>query len=352
MRSALISAAPKDASYAAIRAVTSIGVISKPFLEPGKMMVRVSACSFAKGDVHLLTGSLSFVFRAKYPYTPGMDICGKVVALGPGVTGFSIGDVVAASQGARCVGGCAEYMLVEERYTARVPEGVSPLVASATTTSAVTASQMVRNVAAVKRGERILVLGGAGGVGSAAVQLAKTIGAFVATTTSQVDFARDILRADVIVNYTTTNWWMDPAFREAPFDCIIDCVGGGQHWQKACTSGVLKGRKAGGRFVAVVADEPNPVVKGPLQLISFVIGMLWRPLWTSFSWSLPRYCLGISVSDSKSVAAALADVASGNITIPLDPAGPFPFTEDGVAGALALCASNHAHGKVVIRLAE
>lgn len=110
--------------------------------------------------------------------------------------------------------------LVHPAYAAHKPPGVPPLLAACCPTSATTAYRFVRDVACVSDGERVLVLGGAGGVGSAAVQLAKAAGAsFVAATSTQAALLRS-LGADDVIDYTAANWWESRDFIEQPFDVV------------------------------------------------------------------------------------------------------------------------------------
>ena len=113
---------------------------------------------------------------------------------------------------------------------------------------------------------------------------------------------------------------------------------------------MLKSAWRGGRFVAVVSDEPNPVAKTWPQLLSLALAMLWRPVWTSFCPWLPRYIAGVSISDNRSIAEVLRLVATGKLVVPLSEQSPFPFTEAGLKGAFSLQESGHAHGKVIVRI--
>ena len=182
-----------------------------------------------------------------------MDVCGIVEGISPGVAGFNLGDIVVASNGMMPIGGLSQYMvrrsragptlppratpaprvnlasptprprqLVKPAFAAHKPPGVPPLIAACCPTSAVTAYHAVRDSACVAEGERVLVLGGAGGVGSAAVQLAKLAGAsFVATTTTQAAMLRS-LGADDVIDYRAVRWWESRDYVEDPFDVVRD----------------------------------------------------------------------------------------------------------------------------------
>ena len=327
---------------------------------PGKLLVRVHASSFAAGDVHMLSGRVSLVFSPEsYPYCPGMDVCGEVVAVGPLIPSsststvrFSVGEKVAAFvQSGACT---AEYVVVDASKAAIKPESVSTVAAAACVTSSVTAlNATMRGISRVRPNDRVLVLGGSGGVGSSAIQLARAAGAsFVAATSTQSVLLRR-LGVDRVINYRDANqdWWRDAEFRAKPLDVIIDCVGGNEHYAKACANGVLKRRHAGGRFVAVSGDVNEPLVKTIGQLIRFASGLMWtmllRPLWAAIT-GAPSYSAVASFASAPDICEVLGLMEAGKLDVIVDERGPFRFSADGVRAALSLQQSMCAHGKVVV----
>lgn len=324
-----------------------------PRPEPGKqqLLVRTLACALAAGDAHMLSGRMSFVLKPpSLPYIPGKDICGVVEAAGPGCSSkFKPGDVVVASRDYLCNGGLAEYVVVQETMACLKPPNISPVEAAACTDSAVTALGAL-NLAKLKGGERVLILGASGGVGSFLVQGAVQAGAsFVAATSTQQKMVTS-LGAHQVIDYTKTNWWEVPELSAAPFDCIFDCVGGNDHYWKA--RAVLKSRWQGGRFVAVVGDDPQPVVTNIWQLLRFALRMLWKPLVTPWRPWLPGYTMVVSSVTAAALQQVQGRLAAGVWRVALDPSSPLPFTQEGVQRALAIQASHHAHGKVVVSVAD
>jgi NADPH:quinone reductase-like Zn-dependent oxidoreductase len=316
-----------------------------------QLLIRVLACSLAAGDVHLAQGRMgSLLAPPSLPFVPGMDVCGIVEEVSEGTSGaIQVGDCVVSSNGFSPVGGLAEYMVVSAENAVKKPEGVSDITAAACPCSASAAFTAVEK-ARIKEGDRVLVLGGSGGVGSAAVQLAKISGAsFVATTTTQEKLLSD-LGVDMVINYKSTNWWELEDFKKAPLDVIIDCVGGGQHYRKS--RAVLKSSWSGGRFVPIAGDVPWPDLRTWYKAVGFIAGMMWRPMWTTFCPWTPSYSLIISSAKSPTVAKILGYMESGQLKIVLDEASPFPFTSEGVKNALVLQGSWHAHGKVVVQVAS
>ena len=139
------------------------GDVPKPTsLKKNQMLVRVLACSLSPGDVIMVQGNMIFMHQP-FPFIPGMDICGEVVDSN-GSANFKNDDVVVASNGLSPVGGMAEFMAIDMGEAAILPHGVSR-EQGASSSSAVTARNAVMDY--VKAGDRVLILGGSGGVGGA-----------------------------------------------------------------------------------------------------------------------------------------------------------------------------------------
>jgi NADPH:quinone reductase len=139
-----------------------------PLVAParGELRVRVKACGLGATDLIMLAGK--YRFAPKLPVVGGYEIAGEVDAIGEGVTGFRIGQRVAALT---VHGGFAEYLTRETRHFVPIPDAVSDLDAAAAILNYVSAWQMIHRVAYVQRGARALVTGAAGGVGTALLQL-------------------------------------------------------------------------------------------------------------------------------------------------------------------------------------
>ena len=189
----------------------------------GEVLVQVRAASLSRGTWHLMTGKpyamrLALGFRGPKHPVIGQDLAGTVVATGPGVTRFTVGDeVYGVGRGA-----FAEYSAAKEKQLARKPSNVTDEQAAATPVSALTALQGLRDVGRVTPGQRVLIIGASGGVGTFAVQLAKAFGAEVSGVCSpaKADLVRS-LGADHVIDYTTTDF----ADGTRSYDLILD-IGG------------------------------------------------------------------------------------------------------------------------------
>jgi NADPH:quinone reductase-like Zn-dependent oxidoreductase len=327
------------------RSVT-IHDVPRPAVSSGTLLIKVLACSLSPGDAHMARGSIVFMHPKAFPYVPGMDVCGRVEEVSPEIEEFKVGDVVVASNGIAPQGGLAEYMAVSAAQAVLKPENV-PVEQAAASSSAITALDALEDYGDA-RGRRVLVLGGSGGVGSAAIQLAKRAcgASFVATTSTRAEMCRE-LGADLVLDYRTVDWWTHPDFVESKFDLIVDAVGGNDHWIKA--QRVLKPGRERGRFVAVAGDSPHPDMGTYWKALGFALRFPWRPLWSSLRpGTLPSYRLLMPGDAQKGRRVVLDRIGDGSLKIVLD--SSLPFTEDGVRRAFGSVAGGHAHGKVVVTM--
>lgn len=201
--------------------------VPTPSPGPGAVLVKVHAASVNAADWHVLRGRPLFaratlgLFRPKHTILGG-DVAGTVAAIGPGVTGYAVGDAVFGNLLDDGLGGFAEYVVVPLKVLAHKPAGVSFEDAAAIPMAAVTALEGFRRHGDVRPGQRVLVNGASGGVGHFAVQIAKAWGAEVTgvTSTRNLDFVR-ALRADHVIDYTTTDFTRTGQ----RWDRILDAVG-------------------------------------------------------------------------------------------------------------------------------
>jgi NADPH:quinone reductase-like Zn-dependent oxidoreductase len=204
-----------------------IAEVDKPAPNADQVLVKVLAVSVNAADWHALRGKPLFsratlgVLRPKHKLL-GVDIAGQVEAVGSSVAGFQPGDEVYANLLDHGYGGFAEYVSVPVDVMALKPANLSFAEAAAVPMAAVTALQGLGHHGALHPGQKVLINGATGGVGSFAVQLAKAAGAEVTavTSTPNLDLVRS-LGADHVVDYTTT----DVADSGRRYDLILDTVG-------------------------------------------------------------------------------------------------------------------------------
>jgi NADPH:quinone reductase-like Zn-dependent oxidoreductase len=228
--------------------VLQYGDLPDPVASAGQVVVDVVAASVNGADWRVRAGQYG---QAKFPLVLGRDFSGAVAALGEGVNDFKVGDAVFGVLEAGREGAYAEKLAITAAIIARKPDAVSHIDAAALALTGLTAIISVETTLKLQRGETILIQGGAGGVASFAIQLAKHIGARVITTTSaaNLDYVRG-LGADEVIDYNAQDFTRTVSNCDAVFDTV-----GGDVAQKSFA--VLK---PGGRaaFIASGPQAPKP----------------------------------------------------------------------------------------------
>jgi NADPH:quinone reductase len=199
-------------------------VVELPLDPPGsgQLRVRVRAAGVGASDLTILAGK--YRFAPKIPLVPGYEIAGVVEAIGAGVTGFEVGDRVAALT---VYGGFAEVLIREAEHFLPIPAGVSDGDAAAVILNYVTAWQMIHRVAKVRSGQTALVTGAAGGVGTAALQLLRLAGVktYGAASASKHDTLRSL--GAIPIDYRTGPIdRLTRALQPDGVDYVFDAVGG------------------------------------------------------------------------------------------------------------------------------
>ncbi|MFI5475791.1 NAD(P)-dependent alcohol dehydrogenase [Streptomyces cacaoi] len=223
--------------------VLRINDVDRPAPGVGEVLVSVEASSVNGHDVIVRAGELKMVSGRRFPIGAGLDFAGVVVETGAGVESYRAGDRVWGMVHPRqrhTTAGAAEYVVVPAARIAPAPAGLSPVDAASLVVAGATALIALRDSVHLAGGERVLVRGAAGGVGTAAVQLAHAMGGHV-TALARDRHARLLtdLGADEVLDYGSTT-----SDQIGPFDVIVDTVGSELH--------CYRGRLAkGGRMVTV-----------------------------------------------------------------------------------------------------
>jgi len=197
--------------------------VPEPVAGAHDVLVRVEAAGLNPLDEKIRAGEFKQVLPYKLPLIPGNDVAGTVIRVGAGVRGFKPGDEVYARPGQDRIGTFAERIAVAEGDLALKPASISMHEAGSLPLVALTAWQALVERGRVRPGQNVLIHAGAGGVGSIAIQLAKHLGASVATTASgsNADFVRE-LGADTVIDYRTQDFEQ----RLAGYDLVLDSLGG------------------------------------------------------------------------------------------------------------------------------
>lgn len=241
--------------------VLALEDVPSPRAGPGQIVVGVKAAGTGFADILMVQGKHQL--KPQCPFTPGMELAGVVTEVGPGITDYKPGDRVCAYL--RHGGAFAEEVAVTVNYTvAHLPENVDMVAAAAFPMTYGTSFHALKDRGLLKSGETVLVLGASGGVGIAAVQLAKIMGARVIACASTAEKLAVCRRygADEVINYETEN--LREAIRRLTDDKGVDVVCdqiGGKYAEAA-----LRGMAWNGRY-CVVGFASGSIPQIPLNLV-------------------------------------------------------------------------------------
>jgi NADPH:quinone reductase-like Zn-dependent oxidoreductase len=301
--------------------------VDMPAVGADGVLVRVQAASLNPLDWHLLRGEpylvrLSDGLRRPKRSVPGVDVAGYVEVVGENVSEFRPGDEVFGARG----GSLAEYVCGTEKNFVPKPAGLSFEAAAAIPIAGVTALQAVRDKGRQQPGQRVLVNGAAGGVGTFAVQIAKALGGEVTgvCSTQNVELVRSI-GADTVVDYTEQDFTRNGR----RYDLIVDTASTHSLW--ACRS--------------VLTPKGTLVIVGATK-VGNVVGPIIRPLGAlALSVFVGQRLVPFLAKVTKADLVTLAElVASGALTPVIE--RTYPLSD--AAAAVGYLEAGHARGKVVI----
>ncbi len=245
--------------------------VESPRPGKGQVVVDVKACGVNFPDTLIIQGK--YQFKPDLPFSPGSEVAGIVKEVGEGVKGISVGDHVIASTG---WGGFAEEVVVDTDKIIPMPRGLDFTIASAFVLTYGTAYHALKDRAQIQRGETLLVLGAAGGVGIAAIELGKHLGARVIAAASN-DEKLEVCRqhgASEVINYASED--LRERIKQITagqgIDVIFDPVGG-SYSEPALRSMAWKGRFLVIGFAG--GDIPRIPLNLPLLKGCSIVGVFW-----------------------------------------------------------------------------
>jgi alcohol dehydrogenase len=314
--------------------------VPAPAPGPRDILVQVRAAGLNPVDFKFRQGKLRAIVRPKLPFVLGNELAGEVIAIGHDVKRFRVGDRVFARVAKHRAGAFAEQACVDEDHPAQMPASLDFPAAAAVPLAGLTALQALRDELGIKQGQRVLISGGAGGVGSFAIQIAKWLGAHVTTTASKRGEALvRSLGCDEVIDYTTQE--ISKVGRQ--FDAGLDLVGGESLRQ------MFEVVKSGASIVSVAAlPEPQTAIRDLggrralavlFWVISYAIRLRARRAGVGY-----RY---LFMHPSGSDLAQLAELIDrGKLRVIIDKT--YPFAQ--ISEALAYVEAGHAKGKVVVAM--
>ena len=316
----------------------AMGDLPDPVAGPGQIVVAVKACSINYPDVLIIKDM--YQFKPPRPFAPGGEVAGVVEAIGEGVSGFSIGDRVIALSGQN---GLAEKAVVAAAAAFKMPEGMSFEDGASLLMTYGTSIHAYKQRGHIKAGDNVLVLGGAGGIGISAIELAKAYGCRVVAGVSS-EAKADVARAagaDEVIVYPYQPLDKDAskalagAFKAAAgsdgFNIVYDTVGG-DYSEPAVRSIAWEGK-------FLVVGFPAGIARLPLNLTLLKSCDVCGVFWGAFTMRDPA-------ANAANIAELFQMYAEGKIK-PLITA-TFPLEQGG--DAIALLADRKATGKVVVTI--
>jgi NADPH:quinone reductase-like Zn-dependent oxidoreductase len=312
--------------------------VPEPIVGPRDVLVRVRAASINPLDKMIRNGQFKRLLKYKTPFVLGHDVAGVVMRVGADVRDFEVGDEIYARPRDLRIGTFAESIAIDHDDIALKPKRLTMEESAAVPLVALAAWQALVDVAQVKPGQKVLVHAGAGGLGSTAVQVAKHLGAYVATTARSNDEEklRD-LGANEVIDYTKADF----AALLSGYDLVLDSLGG-DNLAKSLT--VLR---PGGLAISVVGPPDGafaghigrPLLKPLMSLMSRKVRARATKLGVRYSFFFMRP----SGAQLKTLAA-LYD--AGKLRPVLDRTFPFDDTLD----AMEYLEQGRAKGKIVITM--
>lgn len=304
--------------------------VDLPVPQPGEGEVRIKVAACGVGFVDALVALGRYQVKPPLPHVPGSEIGGVVDALGPGVTGYAIGERVLA----QVRGGFAEYAIASKLAISRIPDRMSLNQAASFRVNYGTALHGLRDRAALKAGETLVVIGAAGGTGLAAVQVGRLLGANVIGVASTEQKRAVVAAAGAQVTLDRdVDGWRDRLKAAAPngIDVVFDPVSG------PLLQPAFRSLGWGGRYLVIGfagGDIPALPVNLPLLKGAALVGVDYRQFGAVFE----------AGAAARALDELLAWVAKGDLDVPVGRTFPFGQSREALEYAL----SGDGAGKTIL----
>ncbi len=314
--------------------------LSEPTVKENEVMIQVHSAGVNVIDLLLRNGDFKLFLPLKPPFQLGRDVAGIVTKVGSKVSLFKIGDEVYSSSGNHHLGTYAEHISIPENEVAIKPKNLSMEEAASIPLVGLTSWQALVETANIKKGQKVFIQAGSGGVGTFAIQLAKHLGAFVATTTSEKNKALvKSLGADLIIDYKTEDF----ETKLKDYDLVLHSNKDSKILEKS-----LRVLKSGGQLISLVGP-PTPEFASALglswplklliNLISFSARKKAKKRNVSFKFLFMR-------AEGKQLGQITQLIETSVIKPVIDKVYPFEQTNE----ALSYVETGRSKGKVVIKV--
>ena len=311
----------------------------EPILQDSDVLVEVHAAGVNLLDSKIRSGEFKPILPYRPPFILGHDVAGTVVRVGSKVRKFKLGDSVYSRPRDGRIGTFAEYIAINEADIALKPKNLSMEEAASIPLVGLTAWQVLVDKANLKKGQKVFIQAGSGGVGTFAIQIAKHLGATVATTASAAN--ADLVKrlgADIVVDY-----------RKDDFEKILSGYDVVLNSQDANTlEKSLSVLKPGGKLISI-SGPPDPEFakeKGLNMVLRLLLRLLSRAIRTKAKRAGIGYSFLFMAANGGQLSKITAFIESGAIRPVIDRVFPFEATNE----ALAYVETGRAKGKVVIKI--
>ena len=311
----------------------------KPNIKENEVLVEIHSASVNQLDSKLKSGEFKLLLPYKFPLILGHDVAGIVVEVGSEVKNFKVGDEVFSRVPDFHIGAFAEYIAIDESFVAPKPKNISLEEAASIPLVGLTVWQAFVEKAKLKKGQKVFIQAGSGGVGTFAIQLAKHLGAFVATTTSEKNFELvKQLGADVVIDYKTQDF--ENILKD--YDLVLNSQD-----QKTLEKS-FRILKQGGKVISISGPPDVDFAKEIglnffLRTVMFLLSFKTKKLAKKQN---VDYSFLFMLANGKQLTEISKLIESGIIKPIIDKIFPFEQTND----AIKYVESGRAKGKVIIKI--
>ncbi|MFC7523479.1 NADP-dependent oxidoreductase [Parapedobacter sp. GCM10030251] len=313
--------------------------LSEPTVQENEVLVQIHSASVNQLDLKLKSGEFKLLLPYKFPLVLGHDVAGTITKVGSRVSRFKVGDEVYARPADFHIGAFAEFISIHENDVALKPKNLSMEEASSIPLVGLTVWQALVEKAKLQKGQKVFIQAGSGGVGTIAIQLAKHLGAIVATTTSAANFEMvKSLGADVVIDYKTQDF--ETILKD--YDVVLNSQ------DEKTLEKSLRILKPGGKLISISGPPDTASAKelGLPWFLKTVIFFLSRKVKIQTKKRNVAYSFLLMQANGKQLAEISALIEAGIIRPVIDKVFLFEQTNE----ALSYVGSGRAKGKIVINV--
>jgi len=315
------------------------GNMPGPEVQEDDVLVQIHAAGVNLLDSKIRNGEFKLILRYRLPLILGHDVAGVVVRVGSRVQRFKPGDEVYARPADGRIGAFAEFIAIKQDDVAMKPKALTMEEAASIPLVGLTAWQALIERANLKKGQKVLIHAGSGGVGTFAIQLAKHVGATVATTTStaNVDLVRS-LGADIVIDYKKEDF----AHVLRDYDVVLHSL------DKVTLEKSLRVLKPDGQIISISGPPDTDFARtiGASWVLRMIMGVLSYGVTTKARRLQARYSFLFMRANGDQLAEITSLIDDGLIRPVLDRVFPFASTKE----AMAYVEAGRAKGKIVVSL--